>query len=587
MNPESETNLVEWDFRSEQKKYDSIISSWTQENDKIKKRRELRRNMRNVSEERQKGTILPDETIIPDRTINLNISKQAPAFVSYVTQARRLLVMTDIVNPGRSTESIEYWFTRGMRYPNWSQPWYREIDSILVHGGCAMEVMYDTTKPFNCGIEWLRRSELMFPLKTRDIQACPRILREYSITPLQLENFSALYGFLPSTVSKIMDQYQEREDFIKIYRVLCKKNGIVYNCWYSILDTDTWLRTPVPHQIGLYDIPYEEIGDLYLRPEWILLREQFMFPAQLKEYPIFWFPYEDTEDDTILETQGRVSLDLHVQEAMTHLLSNTVNASTRASHLYPTAEGEPGDSGKLEEIGRIKPGVVMSRKIMLNEFPWPNSIILAIMQALQIGKAAEAGNQDFATLARKDANKTATEMQLAQQSSQIQRATSLGVFATPFLNTYGLCFEIARQQAFMMLCPRPEAPELLTGAYSLQPAGDIEIVKRLEDRETATRFFQLIQGTPLAERLIVFLIQHYFPDQANQWIRVLESQEANKDAIIQQLVEILQTVPTEGLDDNQRAQLQSVISAASSMAGPAGNAVTSEQLNNAAGPAAA
>lgn len=562
---------VTFDLNKEREQYDILIAQWKDEKEKVTTRRQVRENKRNVQDERRRETILEDETIIPDRTINTNIKRGRVPYLNYITQSKRLLILQDVDDPSISTETIELWFTRGMRYPRWKYPWFRGIDCILTHGGCAMEVMYDPSKPLCATVEYIPRAALIFHKESKtDLQSSPRLLRVYELTTLQLEEFTEKYQFDKAVSDKILERYKANDKFITVYRALFKKGGIVYNAWYSQDQNDKWLRAPMPHNIGLFEFDRRQIKQIYGTPEWEAMRLQMSAPAPISQYPITWFPFDVTEDEVLLAQQGRVALDIHVQEALTQLLTNVVNSTTRASRFYPTAEGEPGNDAKLKELGPLKPGIVMTGKITTFQPQWPNNIILAVTQVLDQRKAQETGNVDFAALARKDANKTATEMNLATQQSSQLNVTDLDVFSSPFLDVYGLCFEIARQQAIFGLCKPPPNPELLFLDYNVSPAGDIEVTKRQEDQQNATKFFELVRGTPLAEKVFAMMLEHFFPDQAAEWLGVLNSPD--KDAIIQQLVSILQQIPVDELTPEQRTSLQAVIISAQNVVGGGANA---------------
>lgn len=558
-----------FDFLQERKPIDALLTDWEHENNKVKERRKIRENRRNVQEEQQIGTILKDETIIPDRTINTNIHRGRVSFLNYITQSKRLLIIEDTDDPNVYTEPLELWFTRGMRYPKWKVPWFKLIDSIHTHGGAALEVVYDPSAPFNCVIEYIPRDSLIFNRKTRDIQSSPRLLRKYEISILQFDEFTKTFNFAENAVKEITDKYRDKDEMLCIYKLFMKRDGVVFNAWFSSQNTTDWLRAPMQHDIGLKDYNKAEVEMMMADGSWDFLRVLYDKPMPLKAYPIIWYPYDVTEDEELLACQGRVALDIHVQEALTHLLTNTVNASTRASNFYPSAETQPGEDPKLEELGPLKPGVVMSRKITTFQPEWPNNILLAVTQVLDQRNANQTGNTDFAAIARKDANKTATEMQLAVQQHQSLNITELDIFSSPFLDTYAMCFEIARSQAIFMLCKPPSDFALLFGNYDFSPAGDIEVIKRLEERERAKEFFNIVKGTPLAEKLFAFLIQQYFPDQASDWIKVMNTPD--KNAIIAQLVNILNQIPTDELTPEQRTALRAVIISAQNVVGPVDN----------------
>lgn len=595
MNDSSTESQVElFDFQKERGVYDSIISDWTTEKNACETRRKLRENRVNVEEERQAKRILEDETKIPDRTINTNIKRAKGPYVNYIVGAKKSLILSDVYAPDYDTEPLELWFTRGMHYPGWKNPWMKLIDAFLTHGGCAVEVVYDPDMPFHVSVEYIPRDCLLFPQKTKNLQACPRVLRKYHITVLELEELAKKYDFNPTIVEKIIAKFTKRTDMLDIYRALSKKDSIVYSTWYSPDEQSDWLREPIEHQVGLFDFDPVEIQNVKSTQDWNIIpqmdqstsisasvdgnmeppqpqqsiREQMLVSKYLSKYPLYWFKMDETENEELLKEQGRVALDLHVQEALTSLLSSTVNASYRASNLYPTAENMPGDDTKLGELGPIKPGVISSRKLVINQFPWPQAIILTVMQAMGVRNAQDSGNTDFAAMARPDANKTKYELEMSSSQSNEVASLDLTVFSTPYLDVMALCFLIAQHQAIFELIPTPTDPECLYHSYNMQPAGDIEVIKRLEDRENAKAFFELVRGTPMADKLMQFLFEHFFPDQADDWITVMnQSQETGQLAsMIMQLVNVLKEIPTNELSESQRAGLNNLINAASDMA---------------------
>lgn len=597
ISADTEQTLPSFDFNKEKKQIDDLISEWGDEERKCKDRSELRQNKKSTSEERLKGTIPKDGTIIPDRTIASNIRRSKVPYTNYVTQSKRILIITDTTAPSISIEPLELWFTRGMRYPGWKSPWFRLIDAFHVHGGAALEVVYDPDNPMNVGLEYIPRDELIIPRKTRNLQACPRIIRKYEMTSIQLEEFTNEFNFDPSITKELLDKHlQGTTSFISVYRVLLKVSGVVYNAWYSKDCDKYWLREPIPHDIGLFTfdktqivapvVEQDQFGQpvstpLMLHPYWQTARAEFMVPQTLSAYPIFWFSLQETECDEILDEQGRASMDLNVQEAMMRLLTNTVNASTRASSPYPCVENTPGEDPKLEELGPIKPDVIMSRKILFNQFPWPNSIILAVQQALKIGKADESGQTDYAATARKDANKTAKELELATEQASLVISADLDVFSSAYLQAEALAFVIACHQAIFLLCDRPPHPELLLGDYNLQSASDTEVVKRAEDKQNAKEFFNIVQGTPAAEKILKFLIQRFFPDQADEWLAELATPDLR--GVIAMLLSIIQNIPQDELPPQQRLELNQIIATTQQLVGGPNNTAV---LPGAPGPAA-
>lgn len=576
-----------FDIQKEHAEIDKLISEWNGErgeSNKVVNRRKLREHKINVEEKQAAGEILPDETWIPDRTINTAIKRGRTPYVNYITQSRKLLILKDIDNPELNTESLERWFTDGMRYPGWKLPWIKQIDATHTHGGVAMELVYDTSKPFNCAIEYIPRNSLLVSDKCKDIQCQAILPRLYELTLLQLKQYSVKYNFDAGVVDSIAKKYSASDTsyIVKVYRVLMNRDDIIYNAWYCPDYNTKWLREPLEHDIGLFDYDPAMIREMSMLPDWAskaveLIQMGIVTPKKLKQYPIFWFPYDVTEDEEILKISGRTALDVHVQEALTFVMSSTVNGALRASKFYPCSEGLPGDDAKLAELGVLKPGVVWNKKISAQQFPWPSNILLAITQVLDQRKAQETGNLDFASVARKDANKTATEMQLATDQSNQLSITDIDVFSTPFLSIYVLGFLVATHQAIFGLCKPPpgETYNLLFRNYNMFPAGDVEVLKRAEEKASAKEFFEVVRGTPLAEKMLGFMLERFFPDHAKTWIDILA--QPDKDEMIRQLLTILQNIPTDELTPEQQSAFRAVIISAQNMVGGTGDGTPNPQ----------
>ena len=610
-----------FDFTKEQDAYKVLIADWIDEDKKVTKRREIRRNRRNVDEEQQKGTILKDETIIPDRTVDTNIRQCRSPYVSYVTQARKPLIVTEIGKPDLSVEPLELWFARGMHYPEWKYPWIKLADAMLMHGGATMEVIYDTDLPLHVGFEYIPRDRLLFDPKCEGLQGQPRLLRKYVWTLMELEEYGEEYGFDPDAIKFLISNQTKTKKPVDVYKVFCKKKGVVYIAWYCRDYDKNWLKPPEPHNIGLMDFDPKVVSQLeggvplFMSDQWtqqppeptpsmmeaddpgmmhspqgqammaqmagmagqiapqiaqmVPLSVQFAKPLLLRRYPLIWFPYELTEDAVLLESQGRVALDVHEQEALTHLLTNTVNATRRASQFFPYRKNDPTHDVNAAEMQTLEHGVVFPFEMGVFQPTWPQPIILAVQQAMRTNKAQETGNTDYAAVARKDANKTATELEMAQNKSQMNVTTEMDIYSSPVLDAYALAFLIAEHQAVFNQVERPTHPELLLGNYNLVPGGYVEVVKREEDKQNAKEFFNIVKGTPAAEKILTFLIKRFFPDQADEWIAAISGPD--KDGIIIQLINMLQGVMNDlgpSLPPDQRAALTNIIAAASSVVAP-------------------
>jgi hypothetical protein len=156
-------------------------------------------------------------------------------------------------------------------------------------------------------------------------------------------------------------------------------------------------------------------------------------------------------------------------------------------------------------------------------------------------------------------------MELATNQANAVQVSDMDTFSDPYLQMNALAFNVACHQAIFMLCKRPPEPQYLIGDYNLQSASDSEVVKRAEDKNNAKEFFNIVKGTPMAEKLLQFLIERYFPDQSAEWLAVL--QQPDKTAVIMQLISVIEQIPQDELDPNTRLHINSLIATARSLVG--------------------
>jgi len=156
-------------FHTARTHLERIINEWKTEVTATEERRKLRKVDVNVQEERANKKLDPDETLIPVRTIESNISKEQPPYVNYLINSRRLCVFNCISDPDQDAQLLENEFTRGMTYTDWVIPFYKCIDGSQAHGSACVEVVYDEKKPLNVGIEYIPHDELYYPMSVRDL----------------------------------------------------------------------------------------------------------------------------------------------------------------------------------------------------------------------------------------------------------------------------------------------------------------------------------------------------------------------------------------------------------------------------------
>src|SRR5437660_740866 len=232
------------------------ISDWNEETQRTKARRKERYVSINIEDLRKCKIIAADETFIPDRVIDTNIRREAPAYVAFLKQSRRLAIFKCSNNPDITTEDkakLEEAFTDGLTYQGWINEFFRELDGAQLHGSDSIEIVYDESKPLHISFEHIGHENFLFDRETFDPQNDEFVLRRYVVTCSRLEQFVEDFGFSSEQVSKILDALKnKRETPVVIYKKFCKYNSEVYVSWlcdqYGVSD---WIKSPELLDMGL------------------------------------------------------------------------------------------------------------------------------------------------------------------------------------------------------------------------------------------------------------------------------------------------------------------------------------------------
>lgn len=577
------------DFEMRKKQIVMLIGDWKEEKDRVDIRRKLRKNRKNVQELRQEQAILEDETVIADHTIDQNISAEKAAYMQYLETSRTLLTFTP-----RPYESIprdiltqlEETFTLGARYDRWKIPWYKIIDGCLLHGAIGFEIVFDETKPFHFSIDYIRRENFIYPTKMTDIEKSDMYLRVFEYPVVQFETWRKTgQGWNMAALDDIIKRHEQyRNKLIEIYKVYFKQDGIVYSGWYSDTpNVTTWLQDPKPHHIGeLVEevIPPDPMA-VMMNPGLAVNPPTTWKPVPCKEFPFVLFRYTETEDEVVLEIPGRASMDVYTQEAITELLTSTVNGAHRASGLYVSCEPTLNDSPNPGTV-KLKHGLVVQGKVTTHQLPWPNTIALSVIQALSVRNASQMGRTDFAAMSRQDTAKTASEINAAQTQAAALGSIKVSLFADAITRAYMIGWSIARSQALSGQINDFEAfpPEVLKHEYTLTPSGDVEVIKRQEKLQQMKEFFSVIANTPAAVPFLKLLIRAAFPEDSRELVAALDA--GDKDIVINELANALETAMP-SLPPQEQDDLRKIIASARSMAIRPADAGAAQQ----AGPAGA
>lgn len=575
-----------------------LTDDWKIEISETEERRKTRDVHVDVRSLRDSGQLDEDETLIPDRVIDENITREQPPYINYLKNSRRLGIFHSLTNPSADCQKLELEFTRVMTYTGWELPFYKELDGAQTHGWDAVEVVYDTSKPGNCGIEHIGHDKLFFPRTSTDFQACSEVIRAYDVTIIQLQDFVVRFGFAVNQVNFIMkalEASKKQNETIRIFKRFKKLNGTVMVSWFSLeYGVTDWLKAPVQHFVGIKKQSQQQQG---------------FQDAPVTMYPIFILPYRETEKPRIIDHKGRVFLDENKQEAQTAILSGFVNGLTRASNIYASPASDSGDGASLKEIEDIRlcGGRVLNKPIQFWSPPYPDPMVIKALQFLDTANAEETNQVNFAVSNREDSRKTAKEIGAAQQQQQLLNSVQLTLFSTHIRSIISFAWLIVQSQALqgaikflqvtqqvpvtnpidgqLVVDPSTGQPQTqpktandiatISQTYDIRAAGDVDVIQNDDTIQKMQTFWPIVAATPIAMPFLAELIRRSFPDIGGKWADQLE-QAPQVMNLLQHLTTILAALlkdnPSveQSIPQQQRQPLAQMITQAMQLTQPQG-----------------
>ena len=587
---------------------DRLVKDWNEEIHETERRRKVRKVSVNVKELRDGKKLDQDETLIPVRTIDTNISREQPPVINYLINSRRLCVFTCLNDPLQDTQLLETEFTRGMTYSKWVTPFHKCYDGAQVHGSACVEVVYDSKKPLNVGIEYIPHDELLYPRSVRDIQDAPRIIRTYKVTLTKLKKWVREFDFDEAQVSTLVrarKQTQKEIETVTIYKLFFKKEGIVYVAWFSLEHgVADWLKKPAKHYLGIE----EKIKQTIIDPLTGQMSEAESYQdVDIDFYPICLLPYKESEEPEISEYKGRVYLDENKQEAQTAILSSFVNGLTRASNIYASPSTEDGTGSSLKELDlKLKGGRVLSKPMNFWHPDYPDFQTINALNYFDTANSQETNQVSFAAMNRQDSRKTAKEMSMAENEQMSLNSVQLTLFSTFIREVYSIVWKIVQSQAMrigpdgkpllnflLKVKSRQKVNTLMPGQplidpntnevimeqyiendfetigkkYEIRAAGDVDVIQRQQKIAQMKQDWPVIANTPLKDRFLADLMKLQYPDVGEAYAKELE-----KGSIVnamQSMIARLGTVLTgfvqqhpedlQTMDPNSRNELTSLI----------------------------
>lgn len=550
---------VPFKFEDELELFNSTSTAFQVEQQRVTARREARKNRINVAELRNRSDkpILSDETVIPDRTIDFNMRIEKAPYVKVIEQATTILEFEDTQNPARNYTPLSAWHTRLMRVGDWKHTKFMTVDSLLLHGCAFREVLFSNASPSKTTEEYIRREDLIFPPHVKSLQACGRIYRRYEVTKSQFSDLAKQFGFAPDQVAKINENVKGRTDAFYIYKTFMRApDGVINVAWMGDKQNgpSDYLKPPTPLDIGLVEFSTE------LDP----VTQQPLPPRakQLREFPLFEFPYHIEEDEEILNIQGRAALDLATQDAMTSLISGTVNGTTRASRFYPSRKTPPGETPRNEALFPLRHGFLHEGDISVFQPDYPNNVAISVANMISSRKAQEIGATDYAAMNRQDTRKTATELVQAQESADSLAAPNISLYTLCEFRVETLRWQILvdqlrlestiqllqqippEQQQFSIALP-PGVPlaAILSPTLTYTMAADAQVVRRAQRQSRYMQYWPVVAPTPYALPFLETMLADIFPEEFIAWQQQIQATDQTKQLLAQTLPLLSQLTP--------------------------------------------
>lgn len=543
-----------------------LIDDWRTNCAETIERRKIRDVDINNEALRKAGKLDEDESLIPDRVIDTNIQREIPPFINYLKNSRRIAIFTCISNPELTdTQKLELEFTRGMTYPNWETPFYKELDGAATHGWDAMEVVYDESKPLNVGLEQVGHDKLFFPKSCLDIQDAASIIRGYDVTINQLKGFVENFAFDKEQVGRLISARANKNDApetLRIYKKFCKYDSQVYVSWFSLEHgCDNWLKQPIPLVLGIskkqtVQVPQTIMGPMGI-PQQVMQPQEQWVDEPIRQYPIFILPYRETEKPLVIDHKGRVFLDKYKQEAMTSILSSFVTGLYRATQIYAARGSDDGTGSSLKEENNVTlvGNRILNKPVNFFHSDYPDPMVLKALQYFDVANAAETNQVSFAATNRQDSRKTAREIDSAEQQQSLLNSVQLTLFSTHIRSIYSIVWMIVQSQAlqgkikFLQIKiqvpqqnPMTQSPvvgpdgqpmieevwvnneEELKQIYDIRAAGDVDVIQRSEKIQQMKQDWPVISMTILKDVFLAELIRLQYPDSGDKWAKILETQ---------------------------------------------------------------
>jgi len=533
------------DYNKLKDKLKDLVSIMDELTSKLVASRRLRYTEIDVEGERKAGRLQPDEMYIAQHIIDTNIRREQSAYVQYVTQPQRAVVLRDIMSPANDVALIEQDVTQKVRFDGWQLSLYACIDGMQQNGYGVMEVVQDQNQPGEVAHECVQQGDFGFIADTRDLQEAEMIARQYFFPKTKLVALASdpESGWSMVEVNKVIGSESAATDtadgsvvdakdksLYRIYKVMFRVNGVVNVAWARKDRCDDWLRAPRPLFLGRRSAPVPQQQPM-------MQQQQAPQLPQTQEsyetaYPYVIYPYLISENDTISQLKGRVYLDQDTQEAVSSLLSSFCTGHRRASGLYFSKDiSDPNDDLMMQKNVFFQPGALINSKVTQFQLTPPNAEMVSAINLLVAGNQNETSQVNFATQNRKDSRKTATEVSAASQSAASLSTVQVVLFSAALRTMYSMMYDIIASRVVAGLIQvDPAVAPMYTRKYHLKPAGDTDVIERQQMVQQMMSAWPVVQNTPANIAFLSDLLAKMFPEQAGKYIQIFQQSQAQQQS---------------------------------------------------------
>lgn len=570
---EGETDYT--DYPSAKLQYQRLIDNWKVEDNRTERNRMMRYQKGTDSQDlRNSGQLKADEMYNPIRIIDTNIRREQPQYINYLTQSRRSIIFcseeTTFVD---NLEKLELDFTNKARYIGWEIPFFRCIDGAQTHGWDSVEVIFSEEYPGNFCFHHIGHENLIFAFTSEDINFQETVLVKEQLSSSQLMSLVAKKGWDEREVSSLINVSRsqgssgqtggQEEINIWIYKCYFKSGGAIHTAHMSPL-CNNYLSSPRPLFLGVRDttVPPQPSDIPGAPPDYPKTPET--------EFPITIYKYIESEDPIITNLKGRAALDEATQEAASAISSGIVNGIIRASNVYASPSPSnlnPNPSAEPKVLNiQLKHGAIYDTPLSFWSTPYPHPSTIQALQAIISQNQQEQNKIDYATTARKDSGKTATEIEAVTKQANELSSVQIILISIFIRQAYAKAWRIYQSRvlqgkivvdpALMPLfgvveevpdpmwkpMPQPDlgvagmpgvaggmmqAPPMVRIAtptkYIIKSSGDVDVVQRAENLQRKMQAWPVMMNTPIAGEFLKDILRSAFPEDAARYIQAMDA----------------------------------------------------------------